>query len=125
MSKAKEGKGDRRAEAIRLTHVVQKNIDQGANSVEEIHRQIAAMPLDFLERLDLFKDMVKDVRKVQDASIGAIYGVIHKVNEEAAKLATQMLRERGPRAEAPKKATAPRKTSRPPAARAHPRPAHP
>jgi hypothetical protein len=123
MSKAKDGKRDRKAEVRRLAHLVQKTIDEGADSVEEIHRSIARMPLDVLERLDLFKEMVEDVRKVQDTSIGAIYGLIHKVNDEAAKLAEQMLRERAPRKAAAGKASLRKvpagKASRAPAPRAH------
>jgi hypothetical protein len=34
---------------------------------------------------------VKDVRKLQDESIGAIYGAIHKVNHEVTRLAAELL----------------------------------
>jgi hypothetical protein len=115
MKETKARKGDGRAEARRLTHLVQQAIDDGADSVEEIHRSIANMPLDVLERLDVFKETVKDVRRVQDTSIGAIYGLIHKVNREVGKLATEMLGRRAARR------AVPRKVARTPAARAHAR----
>lgn len=115
MKEAKSEKGDGRAEAKRLAHLVQQAIDKGADTVEEIHRSIANLPLDVLERLDVFKETVKDVRKVQDTSIGAIYGLIHKVNREVGKLATEMLGRPAARR------TAPRKVARTPAARAHAR----
>jgi hypothetical protein len=116
MKEAKGRKGDGRAEARRLAHLVQQAIDDGADTVEEIHRSIARMPLDVLERLDVFKETVKDVRKVQDTSIGAIYDLIHKVNREVGKLATEMLGRPAPRK------TAPRKVARTAAAtRAHAR----
>jgi hypothetical protein len=92
MKAAKSGKSNGRDEVKKLAHLVEQAVDDGANSVEEIHRSIASMPLDVLERLDLFKETVKDVRKVQDTSIGAIYELIHKVNGEVAKLALEMLR---------------------------------
>ena len=104
MKKAKSRKGDGRAEARRLAHLVQQAIDEGADTAEEIHRSIANLPLDVLERLDVFEDTVKDVRKVQDTSIGAIYALIHKVNREVGKLATEMLRRPVPRKVAPRKA---------------------
>jgi hypothetical protein len=103
MKEAKRRKGDGRAEARRLAHLVQQAIDEGADTAEEIHRSIANLPLDVLERLDLFEETVKDVRKVQDTSIGAIYALIHKVNREVGRLATEMLRRPAPRKVVPKK----------------------
>ena len=103
MKEARSRKGNGRAEARRLAHLVQEAIDEGADSVEEIHRSIANLPLDVLERLDVFKETVKDVRKVQDTSIGAIYDLIHKVNREVGKLASEMLGRRAPRKAAPRK----------------------
>src|SRR5574338_587847 len=98
MAQAKRAKGDGRAQARRLADLVERAIDEGAKSVEEIHRSIASLPLDVLERLDVFEKSVKDVRRVQDASIGAIYDVIHKVNREAARLARELLERGAPRA---------------------------
>jgi hypothetical protein len=109
VKEAKRRKGDGRAEASRLAHLVQQAIDEGADTAEEIHRSIANLPLDVLERLDLFEETVKDVRKVQDTSIGAIYALIHKVNREVGRLAAEMLRRPAPRKAVPKKvARAPR-----------------
>jgi len=92
MAKARSAKkGDGRAEARRLVDLVQREIDDGAGSVEEIHKAIANLPLDILERLDLFEEMVKGVRKVQEARIGAVYDVIRKVNDEVGKIAREIL----------------------------------
>jgi hypothetical protein len=88
---AKKGTGSRRTQIRRIVHLVERAIDEGADSVEEIHRSIASMPLDVLERLDVFEQTVKDVREVQDASIGKIYEVIHQVNHEVGKLAAEAL----------------------------------
>jgi hypothetical protein len=115
MKETRSRKGDGRAEARRLAHLVQEAIDEGADSVEEIHRSIANLPLDVLERLDVFKETMKDVRKVQNTSIGAIYDLIHKVNREVGELASEMLERPAPRK------TAPRTVARTTAARAHAR----
>jgi len=80
-----------KADLRRLTDVVRREIEAGASSVEEIHKSIARMPLDVLAKLDVFEKTVKDVRKIQEASIGAIYDLIRKVNDEAARLAKEML----------------------------------
>jgi methyl-accepting chemotaxis protein len=109
---AKKGKGSRRTEIRRIVHLVQRAIDEGADSVEEIHRSIASMPLDVLERLDVFEQTVKDVREVQDASIGKIYEVIHQVNHEVGKLAAEALGQRAVGGAVPKKAPARSQASR-------------
>jgi hypothetical protein len=109
MTDAKHGKQDGR----KLAHLVREAVDDGANSVEEIHRAIAGMPLDVLERLDLFEKTVKDVRKVQDTSIGAIYDLIHRVNREVTELATELLDEAAARGRGAAKA------ARKPLARGH------
>jgi len=82
-----------------MTNAKQKNIadlvsdaiDTGANSVEQVHRAIAEMPLSILESIDILKAPVDEVRKVQDQSIGAIYDMIRNVNAEVGKLASKAL----------------------------------
>jgi hypothetical protein len=115
MKAVKSRSRNTRAQVRRLAHLVEQAVDDGADSVEEVHRSIANTPLDVLERLDVFKETVKDVRRIQDTSIGAIYDLIHKVNREAAKLANELLRRRA----APK--AAPRRTTTARAASAHAR----
>jgi len=91
MKQAKRGKGEVRSEVKKLADLVQKEIKDGATTVEEIHKAIASLPLDILERLDVFEETVKDVRKVQDTSIGAIYDVIRRVNQEVGNYAKELL----------------------------------
>lgn len=97
-------KGTKRDEARKLADLVQREIDNGATTVEEIHKAIANLPLDILERLDVFEEMVKDVRKVQDTSIGAIYDVIRTVNHEVGNYAKELLEGRRTRKPAHKPA---------------------
>ena len=106
MPQAKRGL---RSEAIRLADLVRERVDEGATTVEEIHKAIADLPLDVLERLDVFKEAAKDVRKVQDTSIGAIYDVIRKVNQRVAELAADILKP-APKRQAAKKRTRARST---------------
>jgi hypothetical protein len=122
---ARIGKRDGRVRARKLVDLVRREIENGAETVEEIHKAIANLPLDVLERLDVFEEMVKDVRKVQEARIGAIYDVIRKVNDEVARLAREILRGLPARKTIARKA-APRKTAARravPARAAHARPA--
>jgi len=91
MTQSKSGKGQVRSEIKNLADLVQKEIEDGATTVEEIHKAIASLPLDILERLDVFDETVKGVRKVQDTSIGAIYDLIRKVNHEVGNYAKELL----------------------------------
>jgi hypothetical protein len=70
-----------------LSELVEEAVARGANGVEEIHREIADLPLRVLERLGLFENTAGEVRRIQDASIGAVYDAIRKVNHEVARLA--------------------------------------
>lgn len=112
MKESKGAKRDGRAEAKRIASLVEQAIEDGAKSVEEIHKSIASKPLDVLERLDVFKETVKDVRKVQETSIGAIYELILKVNREVGKLAQELLDRPAPRKVASGKAPKARSASR-------------
>jgi hypothetical protein len=106
MAQARRGA---RSEVTRLADLVREIVADGATTVEEIHKAIADLPLDVLERLDLFKGTARNVRKIQDTSIGAIYDVIRKVDREVARLATEVL-ERAPRARPRPKAARPKVT---------------
>jgi hypothetical protein len=97
MSSSKSA-GNVKADLRKLADVVKREVDAGADTVEEIHRSIARMPLDVLAKLDVFEQTVKDVRKVQETSIGAIYDLIRKVNQEVGKLAKELLDGREKRA---------------------------
>lgn len=99
MTETRTRKRQVRTEIRRIADLVQDQIDRGATSVEEIHLQIAALPLDVLERLDVFEKTAKDVRKIQATSIGAVYDVIRNVNHEVNRLAKSLL-DRSARAKA-------------------------
>lgn len=107
MAKRARAKVADRSEARRLSDLVEEAIEDGATTAEEVHKSIADLPLQVLERLDLFGDVVKDVRRVQETSIGAIYDAIRKVNREVSQLADELLeapakrpRKRAPREKA-------------------------
>jgi hypothetical protein len=74
-----------------LTELVHEAVEKGATSVEEIHRAIADLPLDILERLELFEGTVTEVRRVQDQTLGAIYDLIRGLNDEVSKIASEAL----------------------------------
>lgn len=105
MSSSKNEKNVK-ADLRKLADVVRREVDAGANTVEEIHRSIARMPLEVFAKLDIFEQATKEVRKLQDTSIGAIYDLIRKVNHEVAKLAKELLDGRESRPKAVKRPAA-------------------
>ncbi len=74
-----------------LTGWIRDAIDQGASSVEEIHKAIADLPLDVLERNGLLEEAAAEIRKIQDRTIGAVYDVIREVNQRVNDLASDLL----------------------------------
>jgi polyhydroxyalkanoate synthesis regulator phasin len=82
-----------------LSELIEEMVDKGATTAEEIHRAIAELPLNVLERLDLFEQATSEVRKVQDTSIGAIYDLIRNVNHKVAQLSGELLERRRESAE--------------------------
>ena len=80
-----------------LNKFIQDAIDEGATTVEEIHKSIASLPLRILEENDLLPETTKKVRRLQDHTIGAIYDVIREVNEKVGTLASDLLAERAKR----------------------------
>jgi hypothetical protein len=95
---------DRSRERKALASFIQDAIDRGATTVEDIHKSIADLPLKILEESELLKGPVKEVQRVQDHTIGAIYDVIRGINQQVGALASELLNEaakrRGARAEA-------------------------
>lgn len=96
-----------------LADVVRKAVDEGASTAEDIHKAVADLPLEMIARLDGFEDALKDVRRVQKESIGAIYDVIRRINHDVTRLADDVLRTRARRS--PRRSGA---SARRPAARA-------
>lgn len=74
-----------------LTKLIEEAVDQGATTVEEIHRAIADMPLGVLERLGIFERTARDVRRIQDVSLGAVYDLVREINHEVSGLADEVL----------------------------------
>jgi hypothetical protein len=78
-----------------LAELIEGAIDRGAHSIEEIHRSIAKLPLQVMEGLGLFERTARDVERIQEESIGAVYDGIRHVNREVGRLATELLEARG------------------------------
>lgn len=78
-----------------LTDSIQAAVERGATSIEGIHKAIADLPLDVMQRNGLFEQTAAEVRKLQDQSIGVVYDVIRDVNRRIGELASDLLYPRG------------------------------
>jgi hypothetical protein len=74
-----------------LPEIVREAVDRGATSVEEVHKAIAHLPLDVLEKLDGLKEPAEKIKRIEDATIGAVYDTIRRANAEVTKLAAELL----------------------------------
>jgi hypothetical protein len=77
---------------LKLKDMIQDVIDKGATSVEQIHKAIAAMPLEVLEKIEPLGPTAQTTRKIQENTIGSVYEVIRKVNKEVGALAEDLLK---------------------------------
>jgi hypothetical protein len=82
-----------RSERKTLIRFIQEAIDKGATTVEEVHKSIANLPLRILEERQLLRGPAREVKRLQDQTIGAIYDVIRDINERAGNYASELLAE--------------------------------
>ena len=76
---------------LSLQRIVEKAINDGATSVEQVHRSIASMPFDALERIDALQPTVEQVREVHDQTVGNIYETTRLLNDRAGEIARDLL----------------------------------
>lgn len=74
-----------------LISLVQEAIENGATTVEEVHRTIADKPLEMLRKIGALDSTVSKVQQFQDETIGSIYETIRTVNAQVGDLARDLL----------------------------------
>lgn len=75
-----------------LKEAVQQAIDDGATTVEDVHKRVAAMPFDQLEKIAAIEGLVGQARDLHDQSVGAVYDTIRKINSRVGELADAALK---------------------------------
>jgi hypothetical protein len=75
-----------------LTDVIEEAVDKGATTVEQIHKSIADLPLKLLEESERLGKPAKEVRRLQDRAIGALYDLVRDINRRVARLLSDLLR---------------------------------
>ncbi len=74
-----------------LVQLVQETIENGASTVEEVHRSIANMPLEALKGIQQIEGPVSKVQEIQDRTIGGVYDTIRMVNMQVGEIAKSLL----------------------------------
>lgn len=78
-----------------LVTLVQEAIENGATTVEEVHRSVASMPLEALKNIEQISPTVQKVQEIQDRTIGNVYDTIRMVNMQVGDIAKSMLEKAG------------------------------
>ena len=76
-----------------LADVIQHAIDKGTTRVEKIHKSIADLPLKLLEERNLLRGPAREVRRVQDHAIKAVYDLVRTINQQVGSLASDLRHE--------------------------------
>lgn len=74
-----------------LPELVREAIDKGAKTAEEVHKAILHAPLDALEQVECLKKPMREMKRIEDVTIGTMYDLVRKVNHEVTRLAEEML----------------------------------
>ena len=78
-----------------LKDAVQKAIDDGARSAEDVYLRISRMPFDQLERIAALEGLVQKARGLHDQSVARITATIRAVNKRVGRLADDALKRLG------------------------------
>lgn len=73
-----------------LKDMVQMAVDKGATTVEQIHKTIADLPFEALEKSGLIEDDQMNLREKNQQTIGRVYNTIREINREIGDLASDM-----------------------------------
>jgi polyhydroxyalkanoate synthesis regulator phasin len=75
----------------KLKDLVQELVDKGATTVEEVHKSIAALPLEVLENIEGVGEKAGEIKEIQQKTIGNVYNIIRDINNRAADLAEDII----------------------------------
>ncbi len=75
-----------------IQNMVQKAIDNGASTVEEVHKSNARTPWEQLQKLGPMEGVAKGAQDLQDDSIGKVYETLRQVNQQVGDVAGELLK---------------------------------
>lgn len=74
-----------------LKDMVQEAVDKGATTVEEVHRTIAEIPIEQMERNGLLDaEEAQEKKDLHHRTVGTIYDAIRSINRQVGEMASEM-----------------------------------
>jgi len=73
-----------------LKDMIQTAIDNGARTVEDVHKSVADMPFEALEKSGLLDEDRQKLRDKNQQTIGMVYEKIRDINQKIGELASDM-----------------------------------
>ncbi len=74
-----------------LQAFVSESIDTGVTNIENVHKRIASMPLDFMAKIDPLHDLAEGAKEIQERSIGNVYETVRLVNGKVGEMTSRLL----------------------------------
>ena len=73
-----------------LKDMIQTAIDNGARTVEDVHKAIADLPFEILEKNGILDEDGQQLRERSQQTLGTVYATIRDVNQKIGELASDM-----------------------------------
>lgn len=74
-----------------LKDMVQEAVDKGATTVEEVHRTIAEIPIEQMERNGLLDaDSAQEKKDLHHKTVGTVYDAIRTINRQVGEMASEL-----------------------------------
>lgn len=74
-----------------LIELIEDAIENGATSIEDVQIAISNEPLDLLARIEPLESTMNGIKEIHNQTIGSIYNMIRKVNQEVAEISINLL----------------------------------
>lgn len=74
-----------------LGEFIEETVDQTTTAVEEIHKTVANLPLKLMEESELLRQPAREVRRLQERAIAAIYQAVRDLNRRVARLVADVI----------------------------------
>ena len=79
------------ADLTELKNKIKEAIDNGATNLEQIHKKVMEMPIDWLAKIGPLEAKAGDLKKLSNETIGNVYDFIRKLNSKVDEVATELL----------------------------------
>jgi len=68
-------------------NIVSSSFEEGTRAAQDIHRTISDLPFQILENLGIMSESTREVKKIHDESLAAVYDTVREVGHRVAHFA--------------------------------------